>query len=143
MPLPRSCPTRCFAALALLVLLFGLPRMLVMCTGGGRLHVDFAHPAGCCHCAHAGVRGAPPPARGERTPVAHAHCDHRPFACELAPPPTPAKTPAPPAPALLAVCAWPALACEAEPRTIVHPRATGPPRPGAQVSLRTTTQLLI
>lgn len=142
-PLPRIRPTRCLAALALLVLLFGLPRAFVMCTGGGRSHVEVAHAAGgCCGHAHNHARRAPAPER-PAAPEADASCEHSGFVCELAPPPARGKSSLPPAVALLAAWSWPSFEAAPAPLAAVHPPATGPPRPGEHLSLRATTLLLL
>lgn len=146
-PLPHVLNARkSFAALALLVVLLGLPRFLVLCTAEGEApHLDFAHaPGDCCEHAHAtGHDEAPTPAEGTAARPAAPHCEHSEFASELAPAPRPLHAPAAPPTVALWTTAPPPLASRADAALRHRAPSTGPPRPGPRWSLRTTTLLLL
>jgi hypothetical protein len=133
-------------AAAACVLLFGLPRLLVTCSGGeaGARHVEFVHAPGTC-CGHdhgpaAAPRGAPvrPATPGADEPG----CEHGTFAFELLPPERSHRSADVPPPQLLG---W--LAAAFVMPVATAPRraatATGPPRPDPRLALRETTLLLL
>ncbi|MBX3464540.1 MAG: DUF169 domain-containing protein [Planctomycetes bacterium] len=135
---------RAVTATALLVLAFGLPRVLVLCTEhDGSASLAFAHaPGSCCHDATAFVVAAGEPGIGMPCAGAHEACEHSELAVELAPAPRPhahgAETPPP------AGSAPPALPeAPARHAAPTRPPATGPPRPDARTALRATTLLLV
>jgi hypothetical protein len=138
------------AAIAAVVLLLGLPRLLIRCTtGDGDVRIEFAHAEGTC-CAHdhapvdGSATGAATPARGASAPSAapHAPCEHEELGIELAPPARNGVVPVPPC-ADGAVVPWAAPAPRAVPRATRAPPATGPPRPDARAHLRASTLLLL
>lgn len=143
MPLPRPRTLlRTAATLALLVLVLGLPRLLVLCEHEcGHVSLTFAHgPGACCHepapaaadDGHAGPRTRPDDG-----------CDHTELAVDLAPAPRPATKAVPDtAPTCcLPPAATPSLpALRAPPR---RPDPTGPPRTDRRSALRATTLLLV
>ncbi len=143
----RFCRT--VAALAMLVLLLGLPRWLVSCSGGdvhGPSHIEFAHAPGEC-CAHGHAHRAdvsPPHDHGTliTNATANPNCEHTEFAIELAPV---ERTPATAPPLVLGIAGreHASLGTLAAPAVTRLPKATGPPRPHPQLLLRTTTLLLL
>jgi hypothetical protein len=136
------------AVLALLVLAFGLPRLLVLCShDDGCSSLTFAHaPGACCHdhsIAAATPRADTGSGHDAALAVPHDHCDHSQLAVELAPAPRPDGDAAPgPAPAcgLVAIELPPIWPVRAQPP---QPPATGPPRVDRRTALRATTLLLL
>jgi hypothetical protein len=133
-------------AAAACVLLFGLPRVLVTCSGGdaGAHHVEFVHAFGTC-CDHDHGPAAAPlgtPTRPTTPVVDEPGCEHGSFAFELLPPERSHRGPDVPPPQWLGQFAAPFVRSAAAP----HPRtppATGPPRPDPRHALRQTTLLLL
>lgn len=135
---------RSLAAMALLVLLLGLPRILVMCSEEGEApHLAFAHAPGAC-CEHDHERGdvAPP---DDGTPVLRANprCEHSELAFECAPAPRPDLAKACPPTTCLGSAAACLVVADNPDDEQRHAPATGPPRPDPRLLLRTTTLLLL
>ena len=142
---------RLLATLAVVVLVFGLPRLLRTCDHGDHSHLVVAF-GGCEHthdeAATSGPGHASDSARGddgggddERTPpVRHDEpgCCSSGCAFELGAPPRPFELP-------LATSApgTPWLPPAAHRRPTPPPPATGPPRPDDRTALRRTTRLQV
>ncbi|MBL8752056.1 MAG: hypothetical protein JNK15_02040 [Planctomycetes bacterium] len=131
------------ATLVVAVMLLGLPRLLVVCSGGehGSAHVAFAHAHdACCQDDHG---GADQPA-SDGTPGARdgTHCEHGTFAVGLAEPPRPFLAQwAPPPAAHGEGLVEPFVPDTDRTSSRVHAPATGPPRPDDWPARRRTTQL--
>lgn len=131
------------AALALAIVLSGLPRLLVLCKDSdGRVRVEWVHEPGAC-CAAGDGHVLPSGADGELPLLAAApHCDHHEFAVDLASPGRGVQASAADAPPLLAALAPQHFPTAVPPRQR-HASATGPPRPDERLRLRATTLLLL
>lgn len=130
--------------MAMLVLLFGLPRLLVLCSDhASPPHVTFAHaPGACCHHDH-GETAAPTPDDGTPAARPHAHCAHHELSIELATAPRSGPAVTPPTPAVVRGAAEFVLAPRTADERPERAAATGPPRPDPRLRLRTTTRLLL
>lgn len=131
------------AALALAIVLSGLPRLLVLCKDrDGSVHVEWVHEPGAC-CTTGGGHALPSGADGGLPLLAAApHCEHHEFAVDLASPGRGVQASAADAPPLLAVLPPQCFPAAVPPRTRLA-SATGPPRPDERLRLRATTLLLL
>lgn len=131
------------AALAMAIVLSGLPRLLVLCTShDGHVRVEWVHePGGCCAAGDGHVL---PVDSDDGLPLlADApHCAHREFAVDLASPGRGVQASAADAPPLLAVLPPQCFPAAVPPRTRLA-SATGPPRLDMRLRLRATTLLLL
>ena len=134
------------ATLVAAVMLLGLPRLLVVCTGGepGAAHIAFVHAHdACCQHDHGGAEQPDPD--GD-TPGARdgTHCEHGTFAVGLAEPPRPFHAQwTPPLAEQWAGSAVPYVPALGRRGPRAHAPATGPPRPDDWPAQRRTTQLQI
>jgi hypothetical protein len=127
---------RLLATLALLVLVFGLPRLLRTCDHGDHRHLVVAF-GGCEHPGHGD-------ADDERDrPVRHDEegCSSSGNAFEVGTPPRPFELALAPAAPISTAVPWLPPAAQRRPRPL--PPATGPPRPDDRTALRRTTRLQV
>ena len=140
-PSQRTTPSLIAVAVfaALLVLCFGMRRMMVFCTGPhseGR--VEFAHAGDCC-CGHDHEAGGETPEPESVRGDGHGHCVDLALGLEIGP-----------LPERVVVDHDPPL-LHAQPKAVpsqseaialaVRPPTTGPPRPDPFAALRRTTLL--
>ena len=139
--------TSWLVALAMAVVLSGLPRLLVVCSNSeANWHVEWVHAEGdCCEHDHASAsHEAPGDPLAPTAPRATGNfeCEHLEFAAELSTPPHVVKFAA-----TAALTAWLDAAQFTDSRAPSdrrrHPSATGPPRPDDRLRLRATTLLLL
>lgn len=128
------------AVLALLVLAFGLPRLVVLCThSDGAASLEWVHPGSCCDHEHGGTLDDHD---GDPAVEPHGGCEHRSLAIDTAPAPRPdASDELPAARTGFVVPADFVLPSHRSPARL--PPATGPPRPDPRTGLRATSQLLL
>ncbi len=128
------------AILALLVLAFGLPRLVVLCThSDGEASLEWAHPGSCCDHEHG---TATDDHDGHPAAESRGGCEHKSLAIDTAPAPRPDASGELPAEGNGFVAPAHFVLPEHRPPAR-RPPATGPPRPDPRTRLRATSQLLL
>lgn len=127
---------RLLATLALLVLVFGLPRLLRTCDHGDHRHLVVAF-GGCEHPWDGDADdGRDPPVRHDEE-----GCSSSGNAFEIGTPPRPFQLALAAAAPIWTAAPWLPPAAQRRPRPL--PPATGPPRPDDLTALRRTTRLQV
>ncbi|MBL8750024.1 MAG: hypothetical protein JNK78_12745 [Planctomycetes bacterium] len=140
---PTNAALPALAVLALLVLAFGLPRLVVLCThSDGEASLEWAHLGPCCDHEHGAASDDQDDHDGHPAVEARSGCEHASLAIDTAPAPRDgANGELPAAHAAFVVHADFVLPARRPPTRL--PPATGPPRPDPRTGLRATSQLLL